>query len=150
MLFSHLRTPEQYRQYRAIYLAAGGTGLVAANRPVFVGPDDATALVQAEPALRTLWRRFRDEGKIAASTPEPVRVEDLTGHPINFLVGGPRSVARQVAELREQVPFDVLNVEVRWAGLSGEQVRESLQRLMTEVVPQVEAVAEPLAVSRSA
>ncbi len=71
MLFSHLRTPEQYRQYAAAYRESGGTGLIAANRPVFVGPDDATAFDLAETALRILWRRFRQEGKIPADTPEP-------------------------------------------------------------------------------
>ena len=43
VLFSHLRTPEQYREYSAVYRRAGGKGLLAANRPVFVGPDDETA-----------------------------------------------------------------------------------------------------------
>ena len=52
MLFSHLRTPEQYRTYAATYRESGGTGLIAANRPVFVGPDDAAAFDLAEPALR--------------------------------------------------------------------------------------------------
>ena len=92
MLFSHLRTPAQYRQYAAAYRESGGTGLIAANRPVFVGPDDATAFALAEPALRILWRRFRQEGKIPADTPEPARPRDLCGHPINFLVGGPETV----------------------------------------------------------
>jgi alkanesulfonate monooxygenase SsuD/methylene tetrahydromethanopterin reductase-like flavin-dependent oxidoreductase (luciferase family) len=86
ILFSHLRTPEQYRQYRAAYRAAGGTGLVAANRPVFVGPDDASAFARAEPALRILWRRFRQEGKIPADAPEPAAPADLCGHLINFVV----------------------------------------------------------------
>ena len=131
MLFSHLRTPEQYRQYAAAYREAGGTGLIAANRPVFVGPDDRTAFDLAEPALRILWRRFRQEGKIPADTPEPERPQDLCGHPINFIVGGPESVARQLLALHEQVPFDVANVEVRWAGLSHEVVRDSLKRLMS-------------------
>ena len=131
MLFSHLRTPEQYRTYAATYRESGGTGLIAANRPVFVGPDDATAFDLAEPALRLLWRRFRSEGKIPADTPEPTRPQDLCGHPINFIVGGPASVARQLHALHEQVPFDVANVEVRWAGLSHEAVRDSLKRLMS-------------------
>ncbi len=96
MLFSHLRTPAQYRDYQTHYRAAGGTGLIAANRPVFVGPNDETAFTQAEPALRILWRRFRQEGKIAAETPEPARPSDLCAHPINFIVGGPESVARAV------------------------------------------------------
>jgi alkanesulfonate monooxygenase SsuD/methylene tetrahydromethanopterin reductase-like flavin-dependent oxidoreductase (luciferase family) len=135
MLFSHLRTPEQYRQYRAAYRAAGGTGLVAANRPVFVGLDNEIAFARVEPALRTLWRRFRQEGKIPAETPEPLRTEDLCAHPINFIVGGPESVARQLHELYEAVPFDVANVEVRWAGLPHELVRDSVRRLMEDVMP---------------
>ncbi len=135
ILFSHLRTPAQYKQYRIAYRAAGGTGMIAANRPIFVGPDDASALASAEPALRTLWRRFRQEGKIPADTVEPDRPQDLCGHPINFIIGGPLSVAQQLGELYDQVPFDVANVEVRWAGLSHELVRESLRRLMEDVVP---------------
>lgn len=137
MLFSHLRTPEQYRDYCAAYRAAGGAGMVAANRPVFVGPDDTTAFAQAEPALRTLWRRFRQEGKIPAETREPANPEDLCGHPINFIVGGPETVARKLCELHEQSPFDVANVEVRWAGLSHERVCDSLRRLMEDVAPRI-------------
>ncbi len=141
MLFSHLRTPEQYRAYLAAYRAAGGTGLVAANRPVFVGPDDATAFARVEPALRTLWRRFRHEGKIPSGTPEPARPEDLCGPPIHFIVGGPETVARHLLALHEQSPFDVANVEVRWAGLPHELVRDSLRRLMEEVMPLMERAA---------
>ncbi len=135
MLFSHLRTPEQYGQYSAAYRAAGGTRLIAANRPVFVGPDDETAFDRAEPALRTVWRRFQQEGKILATTPEPANPADLCAHPINFIVGGPESVSRQLRELHAQTPFDVANVEVRWAGLSPELVRDSLGRLMEQVMP---------------
>ena len=94
-----------------------------------------TAFGLAEPALRILWRRFRHEGKIPAGTPEPARIEDLCAHPINFLVGGPATVAGQLRELRSQVFFDVVNVEVRWAGLAHEQVCDSLRRLMEDVVP---------------
>jgi len=141
MLFSHLRTSEQYRKYRSIYREAGGTGLVAANRPVFVGQDDASAWSEAEPALRILWRRFRDEGKIPADVPEPTSAADLCAHPINFIVGGPQSVARQLCQLRQQISFDVLNVELRWAGLTHEQVRASLRRLMEEVMPIVKHLA---------
>lgn len=135
MLFSHLRTPEQYRAYAGAYSECGGGGLIAANRPVFVGPDDATAKRIAEPALRTLWRRFQSEGKIPPDLTEPASVEELCAHPINFIVGGPQSVARQLNSLHEQIPFDVANVEVRWAGLTHEQVCDSLRLLMREVVP---------------
>jgi hypothetical protein len=50
----------------------------------------------------------------------------------------PESVARQLLDLHAQVPFDVANVEVRWAGLAHDLVRDSLRRLMEEVVPRLE------------
>lgn len=143
MLFSHLRTPDQYRQYVDAYRLAGGNGLIAANRPVFVGPDDAMAWSRVEPALRRLWRRFQAEGKIPAETPEPDHLPDLAGHPINFIIGGPESVARQLRELWSFVPFDVANVEVRWAGLEHEQVCDSLRRLMEQVMPILNAPGQP-------
>jgi len=138
VLFSHLRTPEQYRQYSDAYHKGGGKGLIAANRPVFVGQDDETAFKVCGPALRTLWLRFRTEGKIPATTPEPTRIEDLCAHPINFVVGGPEKVARELLELHAEVPFDVANVEVRWAGLSHATVCESVRLLMEAVVPLLE------------
>jgi len=135
MLFSHLRTAEQYRQYIHAYREAGGNGLIAANRPVYVGADDESAFAEIEPALRILWRRFRAEGKIPAADPEPRLAPQLCAHPINFIVGGPASVAQQLRELHRQVPFDVANLEVRWDGLTHHLVRQSLQRLATQVRP---------------
>jgi alkanesulfonate monooxygenase SsuD/methylene tetrahydromethanopterin reductase-like flavin-dependent oxidoreductase (luciferase family) len=133
MLFSHLRTPEQYREYRAAYAEEGGRGLVAANRPVYAAKDDATAFRQIEEPLRILWRRFQKEGKIPADRAEPRSVEELAAHPINFLIGGPETVARQIRELRDFVEFDVLNAELRWSGLQPLLIAESLRLLATEV-----------------
>jgi alkanesulfonate monooxygenase SsuD/methylene tetrahydromethanopterin reductase-like flavin-dependent oxidoreductase (luciferase family) len=135
VLFSHLRTPQQYNQYRAAYQAAGGHRQIAANRPVYVGHDDATAWQEAQPALRTLWRRFQQEGKIPPDTKEPTLPTDLCAHPINFIVGGPQSVARQLQALHHQSPYDIANVELRWPNLSHQQVRQSLTRLMQDVMP---------------
>ena len=61
--------------------------------------------------------------------------KDLCAHPINFIVGGPRTVARRLCELHDLAPFDVANVEVRWAGLSHELVCDILRRLMEDVAP---------------
>jgi len=133
MLFSHLRTPAQYCEYAAVYRAAGGAGLLAANRPVIVAKDDATAWGRAEPAVRMLWRRFQREGRIPADASEPAQLEDLCGHPINFIVGSPATVARQLAELHARAPFDVANVEVRWPGLSAEAIHESIRLMAGEV-----------------
>ncbi|HET6247300.1 MAG TPA: LLM class flavin-dependent oxidoreductase [Tepidisphaeraceae bacterium] len=129
MLFSHLRTPEQYRQYTAAYRQASGGGKIAANRPVHVARDDATAWERIEPALRILWRRFRAEGKIPGDMPEPRRAEDLCRHPINFIVGGPKTVAGALMQLREQSPYDVANLEVRWEGLAEPDIHDCMQRL---------------------
>jgi alkanesulfonate monooxygenase SsuD/methylene tetrahydromethanopterin reductase-like flavin-dependent oxidoreductase (luciferase family) len=144
MMFSHLRTPEQYRTYLDTYRAEGGSGLVAANRPVYVGVDDATAWREVEPALRTLWRRFRTEGKIAADTIELDDPRSLCGHPINFMVGGPDSVATQIEALRLEVPFDVMNVELRWEGLSHARVCQSLRLLAEQVRPRLPYLPSPL------
>ncbi|MDB5172389.1 MAG: flavin-dependent oxidoreductase, F420-dependent methylene-tetrahydromethanopterin reductase [Phycisphaerales bacterium] len=129
MLFSHLRTPAQYREYRAAYHQAGGAGRVAANRPVHVAKDDAAAFARVEPALRILWRRFRSEGKIPADTPEPRHAQDLCGHPLNFIVGSPESVARQFAELHRECPYEVINVEVRFEGLESDVIQDCMELL---------------------
>ena len=137
ILFSHLRTPEQNRDYVRAYRAQGGKGLVALNRPIFVGDDDDSAFEEVEPTLRLLWRRFQREGKIPAGTPEPESPADLTGHPINFIVGGPDTVAARLREISQVVDFDVINAELHWQGLSQAQVIGSLSRLMTEVEPRL-------------
>lgn len=133
MLFSHLRTPEQYFDYAAEYRAAGGRGWIAANRPVHVAKDDATAYARAEPALRTLWQRFQAEGKIAPGAVEPRDIAALCAHPINFLVGSAKTVARQLSELNAHAPFDVANVEVRWEGLSRDAIHDCMERLAGEL-----------------
>ncbi|MDB5321889.1 MAG: flavin-dependent oxidoreductase, F420-dependent methylene-tetrahydromethanopterin reductase [Phycisphaerales bacterium] len=135
VLFSHLRTPAQYNQYRAAYQAAGGRLQIAANRPAYIGKDDQTAWQEAEPALRTLWRRFKQEGKIPADIKEPANPQDLCAHPINFIVGSPHSVARQLRDLHHQSPYDIANLELRWPNLSHDQVRQSLTRLMQQAMP---------------
>jgi alkanesulfonate monooxygenase SsuD/methylene tetrahydromethanopterin reductase-like flavin-dependent oxidoreductase (luciferase family) len=142
MLYSHLRTPAQYREYRQAYIDAGGQGLIAANRPVYVGADDTSAQRDAEEPIRTLWRRFRSEGKIPASTPEPQDIQEVCGHPLNFLLGGPDTVARQIAELRAEAYFDVINLEPNWAGLEPKQIQSSISLLATEVRPRLNRIED--------
>ena len=136
MMFSFLRTPEQYGALHQAYVAAGGRGSVAANRPVYVGADDASAWREAEPALRILWRRFVQEGKIPADRPEP-EVFTNENTPGQFLVGSAETVAAAIRRLREQVPFDTFNLEPRWAGLTPDQVRSTITRVAEDVVPRV-------------
>ncbi len=137
VMFSHLRTREQYAEYREAYLQSGGSGMIAANRPVYVGETDEQAWSEAEPALRILWRRFHSEGKIAKVVSEPVEVRDLAAHPINFIVGGYQSVIQQITEMYNHVPFDVLNAEARWEGLTFDQTAATIVRLARDVMPAV-------------
>lgn len=136
MMFSFLRTPEQYEALYAAYREAGGRHSVAANRPVFVGEDDRSAWEEAEGALRTLWRRFVGEGKIPRDRPEPARFT-LENAPGQFLVGGPETVAGYIRALRERVPFDVFNMEPRWEGFTPEQVHASIRRFAEQVMPRL-------------
>jgi alkanesulfonate monooxygenase SsuD/methylene tetrahydromethanopterin reductase-like flavin-dependent oxidoreductase (luciferase family) len=134
MMFSYLRTPEQYEALYSAYREAGGRRSVAANRPVYVGDDDETAWSEAETGLRTLWRRFVSEGKIPKDRPEPERF-DLSNAPGQFLVGGPETVASGIQDLRARVPFDTLNLEPRWAGFAPEAVQGCIRRFAERVIP---------------
>jgi alkanesulfonate monooxygenase SsuD/methylene tetrahydromethanopterin reductase-like flavin-dependent oxidoreductase (luciferase family) len=142
MLYSHLRTPAQYREYRQAYIEAGGQGLIAANRPVYVGADDMSANRDAEESIRVLWRRFRSEGKIPGSTQEPQDIQEVCGHPLNFLLGGPETIARQIADLRSEAYFDVINLEPNWAGLEPAQIQSSIGLLATEVRPRLNLLGD--------
>jgi alkanesulfonate monooxygenase SsuD/methylene tetrahydromethanopterin reductase-like flavin-dependent oxidoreductase (luciferase family) len=138
MMFSFLRPPEQYEALYAAYRAAGGQRSVAANRPIYVGEDDAGAWAEAEPALRLLFHRFREEGKISRETAEPARF-DATNAPGQFLVGGPDTIVRFIRDLRARIPFDTFNVEPRWAGFSPGQVQASMQRFADRVMPELQS-----------
>lgn len=134
LMLSFLRTPAQYAMLRQAYVEAGGKGRVAANRPVYVAADEATAWREAEPALRILWRRFVEEGKIPRDRPEP-REFDLTNTPGQFVVGSPATVVRFIRDLHTQVPFDTFNLEPRWEGFTPAQVEASLRLFAEHVIP---------------
>ncbi|MEP6754733.1 MAG: LLM class flavin-dependent oxidoreductase [Chthonomonadales bacterium] len=129
MLFSHLRTPEQNRQYSTLYRENGGSGHIALNRPIFLAESSVVAWREAEPVLRLLFRRFQSEGKIGADVEEPDNPVDLCQHPINFIVGTPTEAVDQLRKVQDTVPFDVLNAEVRWGGMSPEQVERTITLL---------------------
>jgi hypothetical protein len=104
---------------------------------VYVGEDDVTAWAEAGEAVRTLWRRFREEGKIAKGTAEPGSIREMCGNPLNFIVDGAETVVRELMALHAEVPNDVANLEVRWMGLSHELVRASLGRVARDVAPRL-------------
>ena len=138
MLFSHLRTPAEYLDYARAYREQGGRGKIAANRPVYVGATNRQAMEEAEPALRILWRRFHSEGKIPREAREPDDPWKLCAHPINFIVGDAHDVAGQLIDLYRAAPYDVANLEVRWAGMTDELTVTSMKRLAKDVRPMLE------------
>jgi alkanesulfonate monooxygenase SsuD/methylene tetrahydromethanopterin reductase-like flavin-dependent oxidoreductase (luciferase family) len=135
VMFSHLRTTIEHQRFAAAYRESGGSGRLAANFPIYVGRSDADAIDQAEPALRILWGRLQAEGKIPAGAVEPKSIAGLCAHPINFIVGGPEYVAKSLLEVHARCPFEVANVELRWAGISRERALDSLRRLVGDVLP---------------
>jgi hypothetical protein len=54
---------------------------------------------------------------------------------VQFVVGGPATVAKEVQVLYEQVPFTHLHIQPRWKGLPPERVQRSIQLFQEEVVP---------------
>lgn len=134
MVFSSLRTPAQYEALYAAYRDAGGRGSVAATCAIYVGEDDASAWREAEVALRLLWARWLEEGKIPRDRPEP-EVFDLDNAPAQFLVGAPETMVRRIRDLRARVPFDTFNARPRWEGFSVEQVHASMRRFGERVMP---------------
>ena len=60
---------------------------------------------------------------------------DDGARPARAVTRGPEVVAQQLRQLRGQVPFDVASMEVQWAGLPHELARDSLRRLVEDVVP---------------
>ena len=128
--------PSNTGSTRAAYREAGGSG-TDRRQPARYSSAPTTTPHSRSPSRRSgpSGDDSAQEGKIPADTTEPADPADLCGHPINFIVGGPEAVARQLLELHAQSPFDVANVEVRWAGLSHEQTLESVRRLMEDVAP---------------
>lgn len=135
IMFSHLRTAAQYQDYAHAYRVAGGRGLIAANRPLILGETDAHAAEIGENAVRRLWRRFQAEGKISNELREPNLLAEVRAHPLNFIIGGPSTVAAEISALHDASPFDVLNVEVTWDGLSAADSQRTLRLLVAEVMP---------------
>ena len=115
MLSSHLRTPEQYgntpppiaRLWHTIDRRQS-PGVRRPGRPerLSLGRVGITNAVAAISGRRQDPRR---DSRAHAT-------RGLGAHPINFIVGGPDSVARELRELHEQAPFDVADVEVRGPG----------------------------------
>ena len=122
------------------------------SRSVFVAPTDEEArrrIMDPRSAyqhflgyMRTI---FKNLGKLHALKSRPEMADkDITVNGIiedRVIFGSPRTVARQILELREQCgPFGtLLIIGADWSGINAEWESESMRLLATEVMPLIKS-----------
>jgi alkanesulfonate monooxygenase SsuD/methylene tetrahydromethanopterin reductase-like flavin-dependent oxidoreductase (luciferase family) len=109
-------------------------GIASASRAMYVGENDAIAWREASEAVWLLNARMRRERAAIAALPPPRTVQEAAEQ-VQFVVGGPERCRASVQELLDVLPFDVFNLQARWAGLGAELVEASLQRFAEDVAP---------------
>jgi alkanesulfonate monooxygenase SsuD/methylene tetrahydromethanopterin reductase-like flavin-dependent oxidoreductase (luciferase family) len=141
LMLSRERSTEELRALDAAFRggreAAGlapGDGITSASRAMYVGENDAAAWREASEAVWQLNARMRRERAAIAALPQPQSVEEAAEQ-VQFVVGGPERCRASVQELLAILPFDVFNLQPRWAGLPARHVEASLRRFAEEVVP---------------
>jgi len=146
-MLSRERSNQELRTLHAAYRAgreqAGlppDAGMVSASRAMYVGENDATAWREASEAIWLLNTRMRRERAAIAALPVPQSIQEAAEQ-VQFVVGGPERCRASVQELLDVLPFDVFNLQPRWAGLTVEQVEASLRRFAEAVAPAFQAGA---------
>jgi alkanesulfonate monooxygenase SsuD/methylene tetrahydromethanopterin reductase-like flavin-dependent oxidoreductase (luciferase family) len=140
-MLSRERSNQELRTLHAAYRAgreqAGlprDAGTVSASRAMYVGDNDASAWREASEAVWSLNARMRRERIAIAALPAPQSVQ-VAAEQVQFVVGSPERCRASVEELLNVLPFDVFNLQPRWAGLPAEQVDASLRRFAEVVAP---------------
>ncbi len=108
-------------------------GRVAASRPVYVGRSDKEARDQAAAAVAEMVARQKRERIQYRDLPPPTDFDDACAR-VQFLVGGPATVAQAVRALYDQIPFTHLHIQPRWKYLPPKHVQSSIQRFQEEVI----------------
>jgi alkanesulfonate monooxygenase SsuD/methylene tetrahydromethanopterin reductase-like flavin-dependent oxidoreductase (luciferase family) len=141
LMLSRERSAEELRALDAAYRAGREEaglplegGITSASRAMYVGENDAAAWREASEAVWLLNARMRRERAAIAALPEPQSVQEAAEQ-VQFVVGGPERCRASVQELLEVLPFDVFNLQPRWAGLGTERVAASLRRFADDVAP---------------
>ena len=125
---------ESYRQGRGEAGLDPNAGRIAASRPVYVGRTDAEAHAEASDAVWEMVARQRRERPQYADLPQPKDFDEACAR-VQFVAGGPETVAELVRELYAQIPFTALHIQPRWKGLPPPRVQTSIQRFQEEVMP---------------
>jgi alkanesulfonate monooxygenase SsuD/methylene tetrahydromethanopterin reductase-like flavin-dependent oxidoreductase (luciferase family) len=140
MMLSRERTAEELQGLVGAYhggRAAGGWpegGRVAASRAVYVGESDGAAREAVEGAVAIMVQRQRRERPRFAGLPPPASFDEACRR-VQFVAGGPETVAAEVRRLAAAVPFGALHIQPRWQGLPAHLVQGSIRRFQEQVVP---------------
>ena len=130
------RTLDQFRQL-------GGQGQVRGCRLVHVAETEPEALAAVAEAALAYFEVYSQgpyyqegvaEGRISAHPPQDLR--DLLRR-VDFLVGDPESVTRQVQEYLQITGVDQLDVMMHVAGIKAEAIRRSMHLFQQAVAPQL-------------
>ncbi|MBB4683852.1 LLM class flavin-dependent oxidoreductase [Amycolatopsis jiangsuensis] len=137
-MFGGHRHPGLTRDFRDL----GGRGPVRAARLVFVAEDDRTAHRAVADAAQYFWAHF--------TPPSPAwhervrawqgdwRTDDICAQ-LGWVVGGPATVARRLADYIGDCRLDALDVSFQVPGLPAERADRSMALFAQEVVPRVRA-----------
>lgn len=125
---------QAYREGRAEAELSPDGGRIAASRPMFVGESDAAARRTAERAVEIMVQRQRETRPQYAHLPPPASFEEACER-VQFLVGGPETIAAAVDDLYERIRFSALHIQPRWQGLAPEAIEASITRFRRDVVP---------------
>ena len=119
--------------YRAAWSASGhpaDAGQVSIARCLYVGESDEQALAVTASATRAFARRWSPT--FDAALPPRELVDRL-----HFCVGGPDTVVRHLADLRETTGLSHLSIQPTWEDLPTAQGSASLQRFAALVRPRL-------------
>jgi alkanesulfonate monooxygenase SsuD/methylene tetrahydromethanopterin reductase-like flavin-dependent oxidoreductase (luciferase family) len=142
MMLSRERTPAELDRLTVAFRAgraagegaADGTPGIAASRAVYVGETDDAAREEAAAAVEILVARQRRERPAFANLPPPESFDEACNR-VQFVVGGPQTVAAEVRRLGAAVPFTAVHIQPRWQGLAAPLVEASIRRFQEVVVP---------------
>jgi alkanesulfonate monooxygenase SsuD/methylene tetrahydromethanopterin reductase-like flavin-dependent oxidoreductase (luciferase family) len=144
------RTPSSVRRCLDLFGSSGGDpGEVPVERFCLVAESDAEALRQARPLVERLT------GQLSRSRPERVRqdTDDEDLEPERFLrdtalVGSPETVARRVAELRDELGVQYVNLRPSIGGNCPPALQKvTVELFATEIMPRL-ATPDPQGASQ--
>ncbi len=149
LMLSRERTEDEMaeliRAYQAGRSESGARGPVriAASRALFVGATDEDAERACAEAVAILVRRQRETRPQFAALPPPAGFAESCRR-VQFLAGGPETVAAEIRRLRQVAPFTALHIQPRWQGLSPADVEASIARFAQQVLPLLASDPFPL------